>query len=475
MTLDIELTDMEAEKTVVSAMVYKPALADIGLSELTKLHFANPDNQRIFEAVNSLADTDQEINVVAVWNMVKDVVGGGLKSLLADFVGDSVFRSSVDRLKKIYQARKLYQLSQQIAEDVGNKLKPDEIAVRIEDALYEAVNETEIVPIVTPQKQAELILETIGERMDKEKRYSQCVYTSFEALNKRTGGFEAGDLVIISGPTGGGKTALAMNLMRDIAVDQKLPILHINTEMSQKQIDMRWGAIISGDYGVNNATIRNGEISQQQFSNLTAQLNNMFKSELYSVTIADLTVPKMLSTIRRFSRQKKIRAVTVDYIGRVDTMNSNKDDWKQLLSAAKKLKTLGQKLGLVIFMIAQNNSEGNLAMAGYMEHEADLHLQVRPLTEDELETYARSQETYWNYAMLIKKGRSSPKGKIPMRFVGEKLTFVMNDKEAMRYARLAAEQQKPKEDSEANEPQAEDSQNSSWQRRNFSKSRPAFA
>jgi len=449
LTSDIELTDIDAERTVLSAMIYKAELADVGLADINKEHFSNQDNQRIYEAIRSLADNDKAIDIVTVWTMVKGVVSVSVKTLLVDFVGEGVFRSSLNRMKKLYQARKLYGLSQQIINDVGNNREPDEIAVRIEDALYEAVNETEIVPIVTPQKQAELILETVSLRMDEETRKKRCIYTSLGALNDATGGFEAGDLVIISGPTGGGKTAFCMNLEKDISVDQKLPILHINTEMSQDQMNIRWASIISDDYGVNNATIRNGEITQHQFNALTVRLNSVFKSELYSVTIPDLTVPKMLSTIRRFSRQKHIRAVAVDYIGRVDTMNSTKDDWKQLISAAKKLKTLGQKLGLVVFMIAQNNSEGNLAMAGYMEHEADLHLHVRPLTEDEIDGYKSKMEMNWNYALLIKKGRSSPKGRIPMRFVGEKLTFVMDDKEAARYARLAERQHEPGENTRA--------------------------
>lgn len=66
---------------------------------------------------------------------------------------------------------------------------------------------------------------------------------------------EAGDLVILSGETGGGKSAFAANLARDIAVTQKQPLLYINNEMSADQMALRWSALIGGyDHG----TLRGG-------------------------------------------------------------------------------------------------------------------------------------------------------------------------------------------------------------------------
>ena len=166
----------------------------------------------------------------------------------------------------------------------------------------------------------------------------------------------------------------------------------------------------------------------------------MYNGGLHTVTIPELTIPKMMSASRRYSMQHGIRLVAVDYIGRVDTMNSSKDDWKQLFSAAKKLKTIGQKYGLVVLMVAQNDKSGNLAMASYMEHEADLHLHVRPFADE------KEQDKYggdpWNYAVQIKKGRSAPKGVIPVRYVGNKLTFVYDKEVAQHYAVLDAAEQK---------------------------------
>ena len=136
-------------------------------------------------------------------------------------------------------------------------------------------------------------------------------------MNTATGGFEAGNLVIISGEIGGGKSAFAMNCVRNIASTQNKPELFINTEMSQKQIDLSWAALITENYEITNTNLRNGQLTNGQLSEVMTAVGEMARSEFY------------LATIRRFVVKHQIKAVVIDYGGRIDTMNSDKDEWRQ--------------------------------------------------------------------------------------------------------------------------------------------------
>lgn len=449
------MIDLELEGQVIATMLYYPDCLNYGLAEIKKDDFSDSLHKHIFDVIRQMYDKDETVNAVTVYEKIKEVAKSNNQRWL--YLRDNYIPSSgtfdfyVKRLKQLTKSRSLMKLAQDIVNGVNNKQDIEELSAKVETEIYEISANTAADPILTPKEQAERILETVAKRMDETTRNNASIYTSFKQLNFMTGGFDGGDLVIISGPTGGGKTTLAQNFIRDISIVQRLPSLHINTEMSQQQIDLRWSAMLSRDWSVNNTTLRAGAITQEQFSVLASDMDAMYKSELYSITIPDLTVPKMLSTIRRFVMQKKIRALVVDYIGRIDTMNSNKDDWKQLLSAAKKLKTISQQFGLVTFMIAQNNSEGNLAMAGYMEHEADCHLHVRPMSEKEAGEYGQRGETWWNYILAIKKGRSSRTGNIPVRFAGEKLTFLMDEMEAKKHAYLVNQQYKQNQNNAVNE------------------------
>jgi len=347
--------------------------------------------------------------------------------------GENIYHAldhNLGELKRLGKARRLLKVANAIqlalhsettaVENVLDYLSNELLEIEFGDRLDE---------LATPQQQAARMLETLEEVLDTDRRNARHIYTSCISLNTATGGFEAGDLVIISGETGGGKSAFAMNCVRDIAITQNKPVLFINTEMSQKQIDLRWAALITDNYEITNTNLRNGQLTDAQLSEVMTAVGDMARSEFYLATIPDLSVAKLLATIRRFVAKHHIKAVVIDYVGRIDTMNSDKDEWRQLKSAAQKLKTLAQKLGLVIFMVAQQNSEGQLAGSKQMEYEADLHLKVRPLTEKE----SAKTPDYFNYALDIRKSRSSKKGVTPCRFIGDKLKFSFNATDARKH------------------------------------------
>ena len=412
-----------------------------GLAELKAEDFSDRFHQHVFEAMNVMWQKEQPVNAITVYEEIKSIAKGRGTSWMAlkdAFWPKGTFAEMVRRLADFSKARKLAAAAQAAIQACRENEPVESVIESLESELFNLTGGEDKEDVVTPKQQAEDILSVVAERMDEKSRNKKCLYTASFELNTATGGLEAGDLVIISGPPGGGKTALTQNIVKDIAITQKVSALYINTEMSKGQMALRWAAILSSDDAVNNTSLRAGRITDEQFGKLTGDLDAMYNGGLHTVTIPELTIPKMMAAIRRYSMQHGIRLVAVDYIGRVDTMNSNKDDWKQLLSAAKKLKTIGQKYGLVVLMVAQNDKSGNLAMASYMEHEADLHLHVRPFADE------KEQAKYgdpWNYVVQIKKGRSAPKGLIPVRYVGNKLTFVYDKEVAKHYEVLDAAEQ----------------------------------
>jgi Replicative DNA helicase len=299
--------------------------------------------------------------------------------------------------------------------DVG-ELSADIISQKIESALIEQ-HKTADREYLSPDNMLEKCQEVVISRMNEQERERKVINTGFCKLNEVSGGFEAGDLIILSGETGGGKSAFATNLARDIAIVQKQPLLYLNSEMSADQMALRWTSLLGK---VKHSDLRNGNLTEELYQEVINDLSILGKSNLHTATIPDLKISSVLSEVRRAKRRYQARVVVVDYIGRVDMENASRDDWQVMTGAARKLKTIAQQEQLVIIMIAQLNAEGRLAQASYMTHEADLWLNLRKPTEKELK---EEQLPWWNIVLEIKKARNARMGKIKMKFRGEVMAF----------------------------------------------------
>ena len=167
--------------------------------------------------------------------------------------------------------------------------------------------------------------------------------------------------------------------------------------------------------------------------NVTKSLEMIGKSKLYVLNIPDMQVQSVLAEVRRMKARFNVELVIVDYIGRMDTMNSKNDvkEWQIMKSAAQRLKTLAEELHVTIIMVAQLTEDGGrLAQSSYMKHEADLWVNLTRLSEED-----EKKNWPWNCILTVKKARNVEDGKkIPMRFNGDTLTFTDRRKDAEEMA-----------------------------------------
>ena len=150
---------------------------------------------------------------------------------------------SVKAVKKKRAYRELLDLQTKVVTAIQNDMDPDKICMEIEKALMAREPLAAKRSYLTPEDMGKLMLEAVSERMDKERRDKEVIFTSLKMLNRHTGGFEKGDLIILSAPSGVGKSALAMNIVHDVAYVSNKAALYLNSEMSDKQQARRYAAL----------------------------------------------------------------------------------------------------------------------------------------------------------------------------------------------------------------------------------------
>jgi len=257
-----------------------------------------------------------------------------------------------------------------------------------------------------------------------EKKSNGGIKTGYKKLNyAMNGGFLPEQLIILAAKTGKGKTAFALNLMRDIAITQKKEALYINTEMGAEQIDCRFMSILNADEKTDftHSDIASGNITESQSIKITQSLDRMYNSGFYSATVPDLTIQTLVSLARRFKAQKDLKVLVVDYVGRMDTQDQKLKEYQVLKNIAKRLKTLAQELKITVIMLAQITDEDKLEGAKAMKNECDLLGYLREMTGGELERHGANG---FNYFLAIEKNRDGQAIKVPLKFIGEQMTFV---------------------------------------------------
>ena len=348
-----------------------------------------------------------------------------------------------DRLKEKRQMRDLHEIQMRIADGLEKGESPVKTYDAIESLLLSKHTSSNNRSYLSPTDMADLMLTAVSERMDKNQREKEIIYTSYEQFNKRSGGLEKGNLVILSAASGVGKSAFSINIVRDVAYICGKVVLYLNSEMTDKQQARRYAALLSK---VSHKAIRSGEVSEEQYNKILKVAADFSGKQIHTITIPDMQLVHVISEIKRMKTKCNIDLAVVDYIGRMDISkifgNKNVSEWQIMEQTARELKNLALELDIVIIMVAQLSSNGeSLAKGASMKNEADLWVNLKRVTNDDYkdfyDTYGIGLDKWWNVILDFKKARSAEFGsKIPMHFYGDELLFTDNVEEAKHFMYL---------------------------------------
>jgi len=239
------------------------------------------------------------------------------------------------------------------------------------------------------------------------------------SIDRATGGKSAGDLVIVAGRPGSGKTSVICN---SILSDGLLgvPTLMISREMRPQELMER---LISIDSGIPSTNIRLGVMNQEQIDKTYSSLEKMKKLPIYldyNFTVSD---PFYLeSTVNKYVKQKGVKVVYLDYI----QMATDRDEGQtmEIGRLTKLFKGMSNHLGICSVLLSQLNRGvesrddkrpllSDMRQSGAIEEDADF---VIGLYRDE---YYNKETRYKNMMeYIILKHRNGPPGTVTVKFDG---------------------------------------------------------
>ncbi len=413
------LYDRDSEKKILALMLRSEETLNEIINSVSDKDFTDYLHKAIFAAAKKLYEKSVKLTY---FELAKEVNKAGniqldqLQAIMNDIVDEKNTKYWIGKVRNKTKLREFASVMQEAREEFKKKdIEADRLITKVEEKIYQLSLQDKVDEIINPEELAEYGKEQV-EYIYNHRGELAGLSTGINKLDNILWGLKAGDLCLLGAKTGRGKTAFALNLSRRIAIIDKQPLLYLNTEMSKKQIVMRFASMLSG---VNGHKIRTGYMSKDEYQKVQQSWEQLKNSQIYFYNCPNLTINKLISITRKFHTQKKVKAVVLDYVGRMEKLNNEFKEWQLLEYITKQFKELAQNLNFAGIQLVQINEDDTLQAAKRMENESDIFLKIDELDKDtikelmEKKNYAEQPD----YGIFVKKNRDGENNVlVPVRF-----------------------------------------------------------
>jgi replicative DNA helicase len=413
---------LEAEESILSAiLVDNNTLLEI-LEILSPEDFYRSAHQKIFSAISELFSRNEPVDLVTLTNILREhdrleEIGGA--AYLANLVDTVPLAVNAQYYAKIVYdkacLRRLIEKANSIAkrcfEDRGDV---DNVIDFAESSIFE-ISENKIRPTFYPiGKIIESNIDVLEERQGNRALVTG-VATGFTKFDELTAGLQKSDLVILAGRPGMGKTALALNIAKNAAVDANIPVAIFSLEMSKEQLSLR---MLSSEARIDSSRLRRGFISQDDWIKITDSAGVLSQAPIFIDDSPNITALEIRAKSRRLKMEKDIGLIVIDYLQLMKSRASAERRDLEISEISRSLKALAKELNLPVVALSQLNRKledrsdkrpqlADLRESGALEQDADV---VAFLYRDELYNKDENNPNKGKAELIVSKQRNGPTG-----------------------------------------------------------------
>lgn len=393
---------------------------------ITESLFITPDYRVIFSALESARNEFDTADLIAVSDVL---TRKGRRDLLttALSVGNEGFTVAnagfyAGQLREQQRRKGLTDALKQGVEALKDATKPSaELADSIMGAITSSIQQAQEPEAPTMKNIIIPYISTIEARI-KERRdgIRKLAQFGLSSLDNVVNEIRPGEVVVIAGRPGAGKTALALQLLRYSSVYNERPASFFSMEMRRDEVLDR---LVAQSGATNVSALRGGYVADRQLEAVNEEANRLYQAPL-SIYDGAQSLASIRSRIRREVAVHGLSIACIDYLGLIDTGSGSKTPrWERIGEVSRNLKLLALELGIVIVEVVQMNREadgieptlGVLRDSGAIEQDAD---RIIMLHTKEQETQGPRQ-----VIAIVGKNRHGPTGRVSLMFDGQHVLF----------------------------------------------------
>jgi len=424
---------IEAEQSVLGGILLDNEGVPAALEILRGDEFYRDSHRSIFRVVQDLFEHNQPIDLITVTDLLaerKQLENIGGATYLASLLETVPSASNVAAYAKIVSEKALLRRLIQAAAEItswcyGGGKSVEEILDQAETAIFSIAEKrirTSYFPIKEVLKKSIQIIEELYDR----REMITGVPTHFRDLDKLTAGFQPADLIIIAGRPSMGKTALALNIARNAALESRVPVGIFSLEMSKEQLAMR---LLCAEARVNSQKIRSGFMSKQECVKLITAADVFTDAAICIDDTPAISTMELRAKARRMKASMGVGMLIVDYLQLMRTREGVERREQEISEISRTLKAMAKELNIPIVALSQLNRKveerhdkrpqlSDLRESGAIEQDADV---IAFIYRDEV--YNSNSADAGTAEILVSKQRNGPTGKVRLAFINDYTRF----------------------------------------------------
>ena len=432
---------IEAEQSVLGGLMLDNRCWNDIADRLGTDDFYREDHQLIFRAIADLVNASRPCDVVTLSEHLRqrgqiEAVGGLL--YLGTLANDTPSAANVvayaDIVRERAVLRSLIKVGQEIA-DLGFRPGEQTYSDLMESA------EQRVFAIREKGERGNQEFQHVGQALDKVEERLQTlrdnpdqltgVPTGLSDLDRKIHGLSPGDLLIVAGRPGMGKTSFAMNIAENVALREGHPVGVFSMEMGADQLAMR---VLASYCRMDQSALRSGQIADHEWDWLAQASRDIREAPLYIDETPALSPLELRARARRMKRRHGLSLLVVDYIQLMQVPGTRENRTNEISQISRNLKALAKELEVPVIALSQLSREvekrenkrpvmSDLRESGSIEQDADIVIFIYR------DAYYRRKEGEMagdddnRTEIIVAKHRNGPTGTVHVAFLGASTRF----------------------------------------------------
>ena len=432
---------IELEQAVLGALLIDNESLSDAIDSLQAEYFYVPKHQKIFEAIVNLFNNTKPVDILTVSEELKrlenfDNIGG--LAYISELTNNVASSSNTEFHARIiaekFIKRSLINISRRISTDAFDD------AVDIFDLLNNAEAELFTVTEGTLRKSYDKMstlikgaLENIETLRNKEDGLSG-IPSGFTNLDRVTSGWQQSDLVICAARPGMGKTAFALTMARNIAVEHNTPIGFFSLEMSSEQLVNR---LIASEAELGASKLRKGDLADHEMVQLHEKIKHLSEAPIFIDDTPALTIFELRAKARRLVKNHGVKIIMIDYLQLMQAGGNSGNREQEISTISRSLKGIAKELKIPVIALSQVNRGvesrtgvgskrpmlSDLRESGAIEQDADIVTFIYRPEYYKIYEWDNGDDSRGQGELIIAKHRNGSLKNVRLKFIGEFAKF----------------------------------------------------